>query len=98
MNSMTTDELIKLIEASCRNGVTQIKLKELEISFIPTVPLIEPAVSSYAKMARDSIDRENFERDGKKLREEEIANLLIENPVAYQEYMTHGESSSNENR
>ena len=95
---MKASELEKIINACGKNGVSNIKIGEIEINFNGFVKVLE---SDYPKMVEGAekiaVTDPNFERQQEVEKElEDIEELLILDPVAYEEKLLKNELEDQE--
>lgn len=85
-------DLIKLIEACGQAGVYKLKYGSLELEFGHVWPQRRPEVSEpQVEFSKNLEENEVSPEDEHMVRELKAAELLIEDPVAYEELQTGGE-------
>lgn len=89
---MTPDELIRVIEACGRLGVNRLKLgPDTEILFTATPQITARPNSPELTRAQEKLDKANLEKDEMRFRDDEVANLLIEDPARYEQLIAQGD-------
>lgn len=89
------EEIVKIIEACGKNGVSHFKMGEVEINFNG---FVKHTKSDYAEKVESITESEvivdpnlqaqvNYE-----LQQEEVENLLITDPLAYEELMMNSDN------
>jgi len=96
---MKPADLIKVLDACGKNGVNHIKIGDIEVNFNGFVKVLESdypeVVSGSEKIA---VTDPNFEAQQEIERElEETEELLILDPVAYEEKLLKGQLEESEN-
>lgn len=89
--SFTTIDIIEVIQACGRNNVSSIKLQGVEITFSSTAPTIERPVSPEITRAQDRLDKANLLKDEDRLKDDQLTNMLVEDPGRYEEFLAQGE-------
>lgn len=98
--SLTVDEVCRILDASARTGVSLLKLGDLHVEFgrkepepsrVPS-PLRPDAIPA-AEMAVLQLKEQNrsTELDELQLREDQIAELLLTDPLAAEEMIRNGD-------
>lgn len=92
-NVLKANEIIKIIEKAAQCGVTKIKVGEMEAEFNGFVKYTEKDYPDMVETIEDedSVDP-NFEVEAELERQQfETENLLINDPLAYEEMLASGE-------
>lgn len=85
---------IAAILKSCReNGVAQLKVGNFSASFLPPEPKAPEAATLTPEQQAEAerLEREALEENEKRLREDQLANLRLSDPEAYEELVNRGE-------
>lgn len=99
-NPLSSQEVDAIIRSCRENGVTSLKVRDLEITFSQPVKVSEdkkptPEVSVPVPEMTDAEikikNREALEHDEVSLKEDRIANLLITDPLKYEQMLLDGE-------
>lgn len=99
---MSTDDVVRIIETSAKCGVTVLKFRDLKVSFgKPTEPETVlpggPANNSAAMVEAPTEqqlktqDQNAFAKSELELREEQLAELAITNPLEFEKLLNQGE-------
>ena len=89
--NFTIIELKEIIEHCSNFGVTRIKLDEVEIDFVGGAQNISHPISPETTRAQARQNQASLKDEEKNLRDDQIANLLVEDPVRYEEMLAQGE-------
>lgn len=88
------EDICLIIKTCSSHAVKKISYKGLSIDFYTNVatPVIEPAfVSEELQQKQDSQAREALSSDELQVREEELSQLAIEDPVRYEKMLMSGD-------
>lgn len=102
---LSTNDVCQIIEASAKAGVTELKFGGLHVRFGKTVEQKElgasPSPVQHAPQSYSVADlteeqhqtqsRQSLEDEEIKTREERLARLLVEDPMAYEQMLRDGE-------
>jgi hypothetical protein len=87
-----------IIESSAKNGVRLLKLADLHIEFGPApfslgspYPITPTPAAAVAEPNHERISQEGLEAEELRTREDQIAELLLTDPLAAEEMMRLGE-------
>jgi hypothetical protein len=100
--ALDTDGICSIIEACSRAGVAELKFGSLHVSFLPKLEQAQRVVwesasapSSSDAAHSDAIQKTNDEErlmfDEKALREQQLDEMMITDPLAYEELIASGE-------
>lgn len=101
--NLSTDEICRILETSSKSGVIELKFGDLHVTFgtpaghVPSVENVveQPPVASPV-LTDDQHKRqseESLEMEQVRLREEQLARALVEDPVEYERLLSQGELS-----
>jgi hypothetical protein len=88
---LSADDICKILEVSARTGVTTLTAFGLSVSFQGSTASKkdqEPTPESYE---HESISRETLEEEQKLLEQAKIDDMMITDPVAYEESLMRGD-------
>jgi len=82
MATKQTADLVALIEAAGRSGVTSFKLGDFEVSFVAPTPIVALSAPLDGDMDQevDALDDEN-------VKEQRMAELMISDPLRYEQML-----------
>lgn len=100
--ALSMDDVVRIIEASAKCGVTVLKFRDLKVSFgKPTEPEVvlpgDPANNSAAMVEAPTEQQlqtqgqNAFAKSELELREEQLAELAITNPLEFEKLLNQGE-------
>lgn len=100
--ALSTDDVIRIIESSAKCGVVVLKFQDLMVSFDkqvePEVVLPGGPANNSASMVEapteqqlQTQDQRAFEKSEMELRDEQLAELAITNPLEFERLINQGE-------
>lgn len=95
-NDLQSQDICSIIDTCAKNKVTALKYGGLEISFlaetvIPKTVLSNPPDNDISEEQHVQNNTESFLKEEVMTREEQLALLLIEDPVRYEQMLEDGE-------
>lgn len=94
------DAVCKILEACALHGVAELKMPGLEASFFVTLgkthqisgagPTIPPLDAEQTIQAQERVEKDSHEEQEIAVREEQIAELLITDPLAAEQLLEEG--------
>ena len=95
------EDICNILDACARNGVTRIKLEGFEAELVVSIPhierIVEPQPTSAEEVrgntiqAQQVVENQSLEEQELALKEEQIAEMLIVDPLRAEELMAMGE-------
>lgn len=98
---LNAEDICKILKAAKESGVFELKCGPLEARF--GAPLLEPAITHGAAptpaaedlgkitQAQKQAEEASLEEEGIRATEERLANLIVEDPLAFEEMLANGE-------
>lgn len=91
----SVNELCEIIKTCRKYGVADVQIADLKLQFAshdPQSPEARPVrLTKEQKAKAEAIERENFEDNEARIREEQLEYLKLSDPLAYEELIARGE-------
>lgn len=95
------EQVCAIISKCAESGVTELKFGDLHVSFQPkseqttqAATWARPAHHSDTEISEELLrqtDKERLEQDERRFREEQLAEMMLTDPLAYEELLASGE-------
>lgn len=94
----SVDEIQAILKSCRESGVTQLKIGAFSVSFLLPEPKAPEAATPTPEQIRAAKEYEGqlFEQNEQRIREEQLLNLRLSDPEAYEDLVNRGELNARE--
>lgn len=94
------DQVCRILEVGAKSGVKELNFLGLRVVYgqpvvpespTPTVPSLAPTSSDLTEIQHQALSEASLERDEVVMREEQLAEFLVTDPLRYEQMLTNGD-------